>query len=286
MNYVQGGPEAAPPFILTTAGAPPSLTCRPVHAPNPAHLVPITSAAVMPNLPSVPIPPAALNGIHFKSTAKAASKTSQKSTKTVAKSHPPPAPSNNTSQSSLSDYDLSNQCAECDYYSDKKDRMRRHVKTVHLREKPFSCQLCPYSGARKDKLKRHMETVHSDEKPFKCDFCNHVTNRKDKIKVHVESVHLKMRMPSKGSHKKKAKKDAATSTNVKDEMPTAVASAVAAAMHAAPHAPPVTQAPAPSNPPQPYFHIVAGDHFMAVAQPWKKLEKKNRIFIEFNYGAV
>ena len=46
-----------------------------------------------------------------------------------------------------------------------------------------------FSFGRKDKLKRHMDTVHSDAKPFKCDFCSTSFNRRDKLKQHVSSIH-------------------------------------------------------------------------------------------------
>jgi transcription elongation factor Elf1 len=93
----------------------------------------------------------------------------------------------------LDTFAVSDQCGFCDYFSDKKDRMRRHIRTVHLREKPFHCDLCPLAFGRKDKLKRHVDTVHSVDKPFKCDFCAHASGRRDKLKYHVETAHLRMR---------------------------------------------------------------------------------------------
>ena len=92
-------------------------------------------------------------------------------------------------------------CEFCDYKCPKKDRLSRHVRNVHYKEKPHFCHLCDATFGRKDKLKRHLATVHSAEKPFKCDFCPHSSGRKDKIREHMQSVHLKTR-PRK-SHKKK-----------------------------------------------------------------------------------
>ncbi|QQP42434.1 Uncharacterized protein FKW44_017102 [Caligus rogercresseyi] len=93
-------------------------------------------------------------------------------------------------------------CEYCPYRVSKKDRMRRHVNTVHYKERPFRCHLCDSTFGRKDKIKRHLETVHSAERPYKCEFCAHTSGRKDKIKEHVQSVHFKSRPPK--SHKKKA----------------------------------------------------------------------------------
>ena len=106
----------------------------------------------------------------------------------------PPLPQKPLTPEQLSvDVDVfaKHRCDQCEYSTDKKDRLRRHVLTVHAKEKAFHCTQCEYSSARKDKVQRHMATVHTSEKPFKCNFCGHATNRKDKIKVHVESVHLK-----------------------------------------------------------------------------------------------
>ncbi len=103
----------------------------------------------------------------------------------------------------LENFDVSDQCQYCDYYCDKKDRMRRHIRTVHLESKPFSCSLCPYKACRKDKIKRHMDTVHSEEKPFECEYCESTYNRKDKLKLHVEYVHLKIPKPPRKKKKKK-----------------------------------------------------------------------------------
>ncbi len=58
----------------------------------------------------------------------------------------------------LENFEVGDQCQYCNYYCDKKDRMRRHVRT-HLNEKPFACPMCPYKASRKDRIKRHMETV-------------------------------------------------------------------------------------------------------------------------------
>ena len=84
-------------------------------------------------------------------------------------------------------------CEFCEYKCAKKDRLSRHVRTVHFKDKPYGCLVCDACFGRKDKMKRHMATVHSQERPFKCPYCPHSSGRKDKIKEHVQSVHLKNR---------------------------------------------------------------------------------------------
>ena len=122
-----------------------------------------------------------------------------------------PTPSSNPEE------DTSNwiKCEFCDYKCPKKDRLSRHVRNVHFKEKPHFCPLCDASFGRKDKMKRHLATVHSTEKPYKCDFCPHSSGRKDKIREHIQSVHLKNR--PKKSHKK-LKSD--ESSNMPQVLPT------------------------------------------------------------------
>lgn len=96
-------------------------------------------------------------------------------------------------------------CEFCEYRCPKKDRMSRHVRNVHYKEKPFGCSMCDACFGRKDKMKRHMATVHSRERPFKCDFCSHSSGRKDKIREHVQSVHYKNR-PARPKTKRPPKK--------------------------------------------------------------------------------
>ena len=48
----------------------------------------------------------------------------------------------------------------------QKDRLSRHVRIVHYKEKPFVCNMCEYSTGRKDKLKRHQSTVHSQVRSY------------------------------------------------------------------------------------------------------------------------
>ncbi|XP_040565795.1 uncharacterized protein [Lepeophtheirus salmonis] len=109
-------------------------------------------------------------------------------------------------------------CEYCPYRVSKKDRMRRHVNTVHYKERPFRCHLCDSTFGRKDKIKRHLETVHSAERPYKCEFCAHTSGRKDKIKEHVQSVHFKSRPPK--SHKKKSSAAAAVNNSLPQHPPT------------------------------------------------------------------
>ena len=111
---------------------------------------------------------------------------------------------------------VKDKCEFCDYVCDKRDRMRRHVRSMHYNYKPFACDQCPFTTGRKDKLKRHVECVHCDVKPYKCEFCTHRSGRKDKIKEHEQSVHygIKGRPKKKYKKKTKAERDATAAAQV------------------------------------------------------------------------
>lgn len=112
-------------------------------------------------------------------------------------------------QNDFDDFSSWVKCEFCEYRCPKKDRLSRHVRNVHYKEKPFHCPHCDACFGRKDKMKRHIATVHSSERPYKCDFCNHSSGRKDKIREHIQSVHLKNRKPKK-KYPKKTEKPANT----------------------------------------------------------------------------
>ena len=40
-------------------------------------------------------------------------------------------------------------CDFCDYETSKKNYLDRHVKSVHLNERPFACDVCHYTSATK-----------------------------------------------------------------------------------------------------------------------------------------
>ena len=66
-----------------------------------------------------------------------------------------------------------------------------HVKSVHLKEKPFKCSLCDYCAATKGMLSKHVKVVHLKEKPFKCAQCDYCASLKSTLSRHFRAVHSK-----------------------------------------------------------------------------------------------
>ena len=47
-----------------------------------------------------------------------------------------------------------------------KDKLDRHVRLVHNKERPFSCHLCDKRFGQKFHLERHMAAIHMKERPY------------------------------------------------------------------------------------------------------------------------
>ena len=43
--------------------------------------------------------------------------------------------------------------------------MKRHMATVHSQERPFKCDFCNHSSGRKDKIREHVQSVHLKTRP-------------------------------------------------------------------------------------------------------------------------
>ncbi len=67
-------------------------------------------------------------------------------------------------------------CAECGRVFTRPDNLKRHVKSVHSREKSFICDKCGKRFGTNDKLKRH-EKIHQ-EKSYECSRCHKKFTRK------------------------------------------------------------------------------------------------------------
>ena len=73
--------------------------------------------------------------------------------------------------------------------STRAERLRVHIKGVHMSSRPFPCTQCSKEFKQKDKLLRHIQSVHTPIKPYSCEFCNMAFSRKDELCRHGSIVH-------------------------------------------------------------------------------------------------
>ena len=74
-------------------------------------------------------------------------------------------------------------CDTCEYKSTHRHRLTRHLRT-HSGDKPFACTLCSYRCSVKGKLPLHMR-IHTGEKPYQCPYCPYKSTNSTAIKVHL-----------------------------------------------------------------------------------------------------
>jgi uncharacterized C2H2 Zn-finger protein len=80
----------------------------------------------------------------------------------------------------------------CNYSSNLKHNVDRHIQTVHLKQKSFKCDKCDASFTAKESLQRHINSIHL-EQCFVCKHCEQSFNCKNNMQRHVNSAHLKMK---------------------------------------------------------------------------------------------
>ena len=71
------------------------------------------------------------------------------------------------------------------------DRMKVHVKTVLLGERPFICEYCSKTFGENGTLKVHVQTVHLGERPHQCHHCNKTFSQRGNLKTHIQRKHQK-----------------------------------------------------------------------------------------------
>ena len=80
-------------------------------------------------------------------------------------------------------------CIICEKTFNLKNKLKRHLKEIHLNEFNFSkCSICPKSFKRKEHLKRHILAIHLKDK-FSCSICNQRYVELNRIKQHFTKKH-------------------------------------------------------------------------------------------------
>ena len=91
-------------------------------------------------------------------------------------------------------------CELCDYSTNLKDLLKKHVRIRHEREKKHLCDQCHLRFEFPNELKNHCEKVHSKIKDhkFSCDLCDKSFKYKSQLTDHIERNEGKSSCGTKG----------------------------------------------------------------------------------------
>lgn len=81
------------------------------------------------------------------------------------------------------------QCHLCGRTYTESSNLSKHIRTVHLKLRPFRCDRCASSFAEKNKLRKHIQSVHERARPYKCELCNATFSQASDRKRHRLVLH-------------------------------------------------------------------------------------------------
>ncbi|XP_063915343.1 zinc finger protein 596-like isoform X2 [Zophobas morio] len=76
------------------------------------------------------------------------------------------------------------QCEFCDRFFANSKCLKKHIKFVHDKFKPFICNICGHQTARKEMLQLH-HRQHTGDKPFQCSYCDYKTADRNCLRKHT-----------------------------------------------------------------------------------------------------
>ncbi|KAJ3741159.1 hypothetical protein DFH05DRAFT_1504791 [Lentinula detonsa] len=79
---------------------------------------------------------------------------------------------------------------DCQYKA-KKQLVKRHIETTHMRLKPFVCDFCGNKFPQRTSLNVHVASKHTHDKPYKCPYkdCDEAYNDPARLHRHKTDVH-------------------------------------------------------------------------------------------------
>lgn len=80
-------------------------------------------------------------------------------------------------------------CPLCEFTSHRITAVKKHMREVHLKEKPYQCGECPFRCSRAADLKRHLVSCHEKQGTYKCTECNYSTSTGSSFSKHVRNYH-------------------------------------------------------------------------------------------------
>ena len=80
-------------------------------------------------------------------------------------------------------------CLTCSKVFSTKGNLKTHVKTVHEKQKNYTCDRCDKSFTQNHSLQTHVKTVHEKQRNYNCDYCDKSFTQNITLQTHVERIH-------------------------------------------------------------------------------------------------
>lgn len=91
------------------------------------------------------------------------------------------------------DENKDNKCYICnnDKCYSSKNKLKRHIDTIHNKKQEVMCDMCEKKFASKDSLNSHIKLVHEKSQVVNCLTCNKVFSCNASLEAHIKTVHNK-----------------------------------------------------------------------------------------------
>ena len=74
-------------------------------------------------------------------------------------------------------------------FSEKRS-LKKHIVTVHEKQKPFDFEFCEYKCCVKSSMMMHISSVHNEIKPFKCEMCDKSFPKRTPLERHIRGAKI------------------------------------------------------------------------------------------------
>lgn len=79
-------------------------------------------------------------------------------------------------------------CDVCEAVLASKDKLARHMVTVHSNERPYQCKVCLKTFKLSYQFNRHMKVTHPEvENWYDCERCGYECNQKSRLNDHIRA---------------------------------------------------------------------------------------------------
>ena len=84
------------------------------------------------------------------------------------------------------------ECVICGKHFGRKQELKRHIYTVHEKQRNYKCENCGNAFQTEYNLRVHVESIHEEIRNYKCDDCGKAFHKKSNMKSHIETMHQKI----------------------------------------------------------------------------------------------